>query len=92
MVNQNVSKMLQTSQILCPGLQFLLSNRNNKQESQSQLIIISKVSNTLYTAQKMKFSTKDFFIKCDQIRSFLRIWSDLLEKSLIENFIFCAVL
>ena len=40
----------------------------------------------------MKFSIKDFFSKCDQIRSFLRIWSHLLKKSLIENFIFCAVL
>ena len=44
-----------------------------------------------YTAHKMKFSIKDFFIKCDQIRSFLRIWSHLLKKSLMENFIFCAV-
>ena len=26
-----------------------------------------------YTAQKMKFSIKDLFSKCDQIRSFLRI-------------------
>ena len=43
------------------------------------------------TAQKMKFSIKDFFSKCVQIRSFLRIWSHLLKKSLIENFIFCAV-
>ena len=25
-----------------------------------------------YTARKMKFSVKDFFNKCDQIRSFLR--------------------
>ena len=45
-----------------------------------------------YTAQKMKFSVKDFFSKCDQMRSFLRIWSLLLKKSLMENFIFCAVL
>ena len=45
----------------------------------------------IITAQKMKFSIKDFFSKCDQIRSFLRIWSHLLKKSLIENFIFCAV-
>ena len=44
-----------------------------------------------YTAQKIKFSMKDFFSKCDQVRSFLRIWSHLLKKSLIENFIFCAV-
>ena len=25
-------------------------------------------------AEKMKFSITDFFNKCDQIRSFLRIW------------------
>ena len=42
------------------------------------------------TAQKMKFSIKDFFSKCDQIRSFLRILSHLLKKSLMENFIFCV--
>ena len=42
------------------------------------------------TAQKMKFSIKDFFSNCDQIHSFLRIWSPLLEKSLMENFTFCA--
>ena len=40
------------------------------------------------TAQKMKFSIKDFFHKCDQIRIFLWIWSHLLKKSLKENFIF----
>ena len=40
----------------------------------------------------MKFSIKDFFSKCDQICSFLRIWSRLLNKSLMENFIFCTVL
>ena len=43
------------------------------------------------TAQKMKFSITDFFSKCDQIRSFLRIWPYLLRKSVMENFIFCAV-
>ena len=36
----------------------------------------------------MNFSIKDFFSKCDQIR----IWSHLLEKPLMENFIFCDVL
>ena len=44
------------------------------------------------TTQKMKFSIKGFFSKCDQIRKKLRIWSHLLKKSLMENFIFCAVL
>ena len=39
----------------------------------------------------MKFSIKDFFRKRDQIRSFLQIWSNLLKKSLMENFIFWAV-
>ena len=39
----------------------------------------------------MKFSIKDFFSICDQIRRFLRIWSYLLKKSLMENFILCAV-
>ena len=46
----------------------------------------------IYTARKMKVSIKDFSSKCDQIRSFQRIWSHLLKKSLLENFIFCAVL
>ena len=40
----------------------------------------------------MKFSIKDFFSKWDQIRRNLRIWSHLLKKSLMENFIFCAVI
>ena len=43
------------------------------------------------TAQKMKFSIKDFSSKCDQIRSFLRTWSHLLKKSLMEEFILCTV-
>ena len=45
----------------------------------------------ILTAQKMKFAIKDFFSKCDQICSFLRICSHLLKKSLMESFIFCAV-
>ena len=40
----------------------------------------------------MKFSIKDFFSKCDQICSFLRVWSHLLKESLLENFNFlCSV-
>ena len=39
----------------------------------------------------MKFSIKDLFSKCDQIRKKLGIWSHLQKKSLMENFIFCAV-
>ena len=50
-----------------------------------------KFLQTHFTAQKMKFSTKDFFSKCDQIRRKLRIWSHLVNKSLMENFILCVV-
>ena len=44
-------------------------------------IKISKLSKE-HTAQKMKFSINDLFSKC---------WSHLLKKSLMENFIICAV-
>ena len=47
--------------------------------------------NSLFVFIKMKFSIKHFFSKCDQIRNLLRIWSHLLKKSLMENFIFCKV-
>ena len=43
------------------------------------------------TAQKMKFYIKDFFSKSDQTLSFLHILSHLLKKSLMKNFIVCAV-
>ena len=43
-----------------------------------------------YLLQNVKFSIKDFFSKCDQIRSFLWIWSYLLMKSLMKNFTFCV--
>ena len=42
------------------------------------------------TAQKMKFSIKALFSICDQIRKKSWIWSHLLKKSLMENFIFNA--
>ena len=56
----------------------------------SQVLELRRLSQS-HTAQKMKFSIRDFLSKCDQIRSFLRIWSHLLKKSLMENFIFCAM-
>ena len=40
----------------------------------------------------MNFSIKYFFIKYDQIRRKMRIWSHLLKKSLMEDFIFSAVI
>ena len=38
---------------------------------------------TATNAQKMKFSITDFCSKCEQIRSFLRIWSHFTEE--IDN-------
>ena len=50
------------------------------------------IARDFLTAKKMKFSINDSFSGCDQIRSFLRISSHLLKKSLIENFFFvCSV-
>ena len=43
----------------------------------------------LFTAQKMKFSIKDFLSKRG---SLLWSWLHLLTKFLIGNFIFCAVI
>ena len=39
----------------------------------------------------MKISMKDLFDKCDQISKKLWIWSYLLIKSLMENFIFLHI-
>ena len=67
--------------------------KNSKYEPflRSLWVLLKFIFSLEQTVQKMKFSIKDFLIKCDQIRSFLPIWSHLLKKSLMENFIFCAV-
>ena len=65
-----------------------------KHENYHILILCKKIANGkrwIFTAQKMKFFIKDFFSECDQICSFMLIWSYLLKKSLMEIFFFCAV-
>ena len=57
----------------------------------SKLLFIFLNNTSQKRCTKTMFSVKDFFSKCDQIRSFQRIRSYLLKKSLMENFIFCAV-
>ena len=42
--------------------------------------------------KKVALSSKNFYDKFGQIRRKLRIWSHLLKKFLLENFIFCAML
>ena len=53
--------------------------------------LIKNSDELINPAQKMKFFINEFFSKCDQIRRKLRICSRLLKKSLMGNFIFCAV-
>ena len=57
------------------------------QDKWNGVLLQGKVHNT---APKT-FSIKDFFSKCDQIGTFLRICSHLLKKSLMKNFISYAV-
>ena len=56
--------------------------------SRSDLVLHRFLAKYIYTAQKMKFSIKDFLNKRDQICRKSRIWSHLLKKSLMENFFF----
>ena len=70
--------------MVCLGIYEIINstqmNRNHKKEL--HLLFY-------HTAQKMNFLIKGFFSQCDQIHSFLWIWSQLLKKSLLmENFIF----
>ena len=55
--------------------QFRKSSQSTKKLGQHFLIN----SQLTHTAQKMKFSIKDFFSKYDKIRRKLRIWSHLLK-------------
>ena len=55
------------------------SKDTSKNLSKTQQVVI---------AQKIKFPIKDFFSKCDHMRRKLWVWSHLLQKSLMENFIF----
>ena len=60
-------------------------------------LIVKKVHRKIFTetdntTRKSRFSIKYFFSKCDKIRRFLRIWSHLLKKSLLDFlYTFCAV-
>ena len=55
------------------------------QSSIEQTNVLSPLNNA------SKFSIKEFLQKFYQIRSFIPIWSRLVKKSLMENFIFCVV-
>ena len=69
-----------------------LTSMSNKLRKRNKLIKIAETSEPECTAQKTEFSIKDFFSKCDQIHRKLWICAHLLKISLMENFIFCAVM
>ena len=74
---ETISFSLHQPSIVCALLKWLLK------------VVIGLVAKQIDTLHKKeKFSIKEFFSKCDQIRIFLRIWSHLLKKSLMEKFIF----
>ena len=58
---------------------------SNTQDHQRYCCFFSYLT---FTAQKMKFSIKNFVSKCDQIRSFLRIWSHLWRNPLWKTSFF----
>ena len=70
---------------------FLASNCCLLKSGLSSLISAHKFQAKQATQKKMKFSIKGFCNKYDQIHRRLRIWPYLLKKSVMENFIFCAV-
>ena len=63
----------------------------NMLELQTSSLPITSSNCKIVNVQKRKFFIKDMFCKCNQIRRKLRIWSYLLKKSLMKNFILCAV-
>ena len=71
----------------------ITKNCQNFQEKWAEGFDFRELCNpkAIVTAQKMMFFYKDFFRKCNQIRNFPRIWSHLLKKTIIKNFILRAL-
>ena len=74
--------------MICIFFDVFLSKINRSLDAGRKLNLHKTLSALCITAQKIKFSIKDFFGKCDQIRRKLRIWSHLMKKPLMKNFIF----
>ena len=61
---------------------WALTTVDAKRLQRNERAMIHWICNVKISAQKMKFSIKDLFSKCDQIRRKQQIWSHLLKKSL----------
>ena len=73
----------------------MLYNFKNQKESLNNRIAIRSCSVSWYSfhyalRKKWSFPLRISSVKSLVARIFLQIWSYLLKKSLIENFIFCA--
>ena len=77
--------------MICIFFDVFLSKINSPLDAGRKLNLHETLSALCITAQKITFSIKNFFGECDQIHRKLRIWSHLLKKALMKNFIFCAV-
>ena len=87
----NPPESISTYQLKEREVKVVRSNYISKTEEFLGLYRTMGFINTRGDTALHKFLVEDFFSKCDQICSFLRIWSHLLKKSLVENFNFCAV-
>ena len=92
-----INKIFETKRIWLP--KFLFKSTWKRLKPWSKIFNSSNQNMEIFqkflkecTAQKMNFSNKYVFSKCDQILSKLRIWCYLLKKSLMENLSFCAVI
>ena len=70
---------------------FTKNNKIFKKKKNGQYTIFRQFLPKFGQKSIFQIFIKDFFSKCDQISSFRRIWSHLMNKSLMENFIFYVV-
>ena len=84
----NLSVKAKKKLYLCMQLSFILRFNSFRMVKSHSYNVTTWI---LTQHKKTKFSIKNFFSKCDQIRSFLRMWLHLLKKSLMQSFIFSAM-
>ena len=81
-------KFFKSVRVSTPGVSYEMEDGSHFCSIPLEKQKSNKNKDLLNSVQKMKFSINNFFSKCKQIRSFLRVWSHLLKKSLLEYFIF----
>ena len=90
-ISHNTSFVELFGQLFLHNLLSCLLSHHNLSSFQKRCHAYFLAEHFLTLHKKWNFFIKDFFSKYDQIRSFLLIWSHLLKKSLIENFILWSV-